>query len=251
MGHVVALHGFAGTGRMWEHVAARLDRSRFVVRAPDLPGHGASSRLRPVTFERCVEHVLAAAPDRFVLCGYSLGGRVALHVALAEPERVEGLVLVASSAGIDDEEARASRRRDDERLADAIEGETIAAFADRWTALPLFAGDPAAAVARWREDIGRNDPAALAAALRGIGTGAMAPLWARLPELTMPATVITGQRDAKFVALGERLVRSLPAAAPLVVVAGAGHGLPREAPEAIADQLRLISPGPSSPSSSS
>jgi 2-succinyl-6-hydroxy-2,4-cyclohexadiene-1-carboxylate synthase len=64
----------------------------------------------------------------------------------------------------------------------------------------------------------------------------MEPLWARLGELTMPAAVLAGERDPKFVALGERLAANL-SAGRLVVVAGAGHGLPREAPEAIVTAL--------------
>ena len=79
----------------------------------------------------------------------------------------------------------------------------------------------------------RNDPAGLAAALRGIGTGAMAPLWDRLGELTMPAVVLAGQRDAKFRALGERLAAGLPQA-DLLLARGAGHALPRVAPDAVA-----------------
>ena len=63
---------------------------------------------------------------------------------------------------------------------------TIEAFADRWAAQPLFAGTPPEAARVWREDLLRNDPADLAAVLRGIGTGAMEPLWDRLGELTMP-----------------------------------------------------------------
>ena len=73
----------------------------------------------------------------------------------------------------------------------------------------------------------------LAAALRGIGTGVMAPLWERLGELKMPVAVLAGERDAKYVALGERLVAALPAAT-LTIVPGAGHALPLEAPAAVA-----------------
>src|SRR5436190_1484050 len=95
---------------------------------------------------------------------------------------------------------------------------------------------PAAAARIWREDLERNDPRALAAALRGMGTGAMEPLWDRLGALPMPATVLVGAEDPKFVALGERLAAALPAA-ELVVVEGAGHGLPREAPDAVVAAL--------------
>ena len=73
-----------------------------------------------------------------------------------------------------------------------------------------------------------------AAVLRGLGTGAMAPLWDRLPELVMPTTVIVGERDAKYTAIArDRLVPAIPGA-ELAIVPGAGHGLPREAPEAVA-----------------
>jgi 2-succinyl-6-hydroxy-2,4-cyclohexadiene-1-carboxylate synthase len=229
--HVVALHGFAGTGRAWEKVGDGLV-------TPDLPGHGSSSGIRPVSFDACVAHVLAAAPERFALAGYSLGGRVALHVALAAPERVERLVLVATTAGIEDAAERAQRRAADEALAAATERGTIDDFVARWSATPLFAGDPADAVAFWLQDMRRNEPAGLAAALRGIGTGAMAPLWDRLGELTMPATVVVGERDAKFAALGERLAAEVGGPAELVVIPGAGHGLPREAPERLAAVLR-------------
>ena len=101
------------------------------------------------------------------------------------------------------------------------------------TGQPLFAGTPPQAAASWREDILDNDPVALAAVLRGVGTGTMEPLWDRLGELTMPATVLAGERDAKFMALGERLAGALPRG-ELVIVEGAGHGIPREDPAAVA-----------------
>jgi 2-succinyl-6-hydroxy-2,4-cyclohexadiene-1-carboxylate synthase len=222
---VVALHGFAGTGRMWDAVGGGL-------LAPDLPGHGAAAQER-VSFASCVDAVLRAAPPRFTLAGYSMGGRIALHVALAAPQRVERLVLVSTTAGIEDATERAERRLADERLADEVAGATIGEFAERWMGQPLFAGDPPGAVARWREDIVRNTPAGLAASLRGVGAGAMEPLWDRLGSLRMPATVLVGERDAKYRALSERLVTALPMAEPLIVVPGAGHGLAREAPEAV------------------
>ena len=229
---VVLLHGFAGTGRAWEPVIARLERERYTALAPDLRGHGSARDARPVTFAAVVADVLASAPERFTLCGYSMGGRIAMHVALAAPQRIERLVLVATTAGIEDDAERAARRADDERLAAFTERATIESFADRWAAQPLFAGTPPAAARIWRDDMLRNEPRALAAVLRGLGTGSMAPLWERLGELTMPAAVLAGERDAKFVALGERLAAALPRG-ELVMVPGAGHGLPREAPEAV------------------
>ena len=109
-------------------------------------------------------------------------------------------------------------------------------FARWWAAQPLFAGQPPEVAAAARADRLRNTAAGLAASLRGMGTGAMTPVWDRLGELTMPATVVVGERDAKFRALGEQLVAGLPDA-ELVVVAGAGHAVHLEAPEAVARLL--------------
>jgi 2-succinyl-6-hydroxy-2,4-cyclohexadiene-1-carboxylate synthase len=232
--NIVLLHGFSGTRRAWDGVIACLSPERYRPLALDLPGHGeyADCAAHPISFAGCVEHVLARAPERFALCGYSLGGRVALHVALVAPERVSRLVLVSTTAGIDDASERAGRSAADHRLADELEWVPFEEFIERWRAQPLFAEDPPEVDALAREDQRRNRPDALAAVLRGVGTGEMAPLWGRLSELTMPVAVLAGDRDAKFQALGRRMVDLLPDAG-LIVVAG-GHGLPLENPAAIA-----------------
>ena len=233
---IVMLHGFGGTSRAWDRVVAALDPERYLPLALDLPGHGEQSDAeRPITFAGCVAHVLARAPERFVLCGYSLGGRVALHVALAAPQRVVRLVLVSCSAGIEDADERARRRAQDEALAVELERGPFEQFIARWRTQPLFADDPPAVGRRAREDQRRNRPDALAAVMRGIGTGQMQPLWGRLGELTMPTAVVVGDRDAKFLELGARMQRLLPDAR-LSVLAG-GHGLPLERPAELAREL--------------
>jgi len=230
---VVLLHGFSGTHRAWDGVVARLDHERYLPRALDLPGHGGEAdAARPITFDGCVEHVLAHSPERFVLGGYSLGGRIALHVALAAPERVSRLVLVCGTAGIDDPGERAERRVADHALADELECVPFEDFIERWRAQPLFADEPLEVGLLAREDHRRNRPDALAAVLRGIGSGEMKPLWDRLPELELPVIMMVGDRDAKYQALGERMVKLLPDAE--LVLAPGGHGLPLENPEAVA-----------------
>ena len=136
---------------------------------------------------RSTADVLAAAPERFALCGYSMGGRIALHVALAAPERIERLVLVGATAGIEDDAERAARRAE-RRAPRRVRGR-----ARRWRRSPTAGRPSRCSPARRRRRPGsgarilvRNDPRALAAVLRGVGTGAMAPLWDRLGELTMP-----------------------------------------------------------------
>ncbi|MEY2513339.1 MAG: 2-succinyl-6-hydroxy-2,4-cyclohexadiene-carboxylate synthase, partial [bacterium] len=181
----------------------------------------------------CAADVAALAAGPFALAGYSMGGRIALHVALAQPERVSRLVLVSTTAGIEDPCERAARRARDDKLAAWMARHSIAEIADRWGAQPLFAGQSPEVAAAARADRLDNEPAHLAAALRGIGSGVMAPLWERLGELRMPVAVLAGERDAKFVGLAERLTREIPHAT-LTIVPGAGHALTLEAPAAVA-----------------
>jgi 2-succinyl-6-hydroxy-2,4-cyclohexadiene-1-carboxylate synthase len=240
---VVLLHGFSGTRRAWDGVLELLDHERYRPLALDLPGHGdASDARRPITFAGCVQAVLAIAPERFTLCGYSLGGRIALHVALAAPERVSRLVLVSSSAGIEDVSERAARREADGALALALEVAPFEEFIERWRTQPLFAHEPPAVGELARKDQRRNRPDALAAVLRGLGAGEMEPLWNRLSELEMPVTILVGDRDAKYLSIAQRMVDRLPDA-ELRVLSG-GHGLPLESPAAIAQAL-AIDPRPS------
>ena len=234
---IVLLHGFGGTHRAWDGVTGLLDRERYRPLALDLPGHGeAADAPRPISFAGCVQYVLAASPERFTLCGYSLGGRVALHIALAAPERVSRLVLVGTNPGIEADAERAVRRRSDRALADDLEHKPYEEFIERWRTQPLFADDPPAVGALARADQRRNRPDALAAVMRGLGVAEMQPLWDRLPELSMPVTVLVGERDGKFRALGRRMAQLLQQG-ELVVVPG-GHGLPLENPAAIAAALR-------------
>jgi 2-succinyl-6-hydroxy-2,4-cyclohexadiene-1-carboxylate synthase len=230
---LVLLHGFGGTHRAWDPVLSELDHERYNPLVPDLRGHGTKADVRPISFDGCVADVLAAAPDELVLCGYSLGGRVAQHVALAAPERVTRLILVSTSGGIADDAARAARVAEDERLADELTRMSIEELADHWMANPLFEATPPEASRWWRADLLRNDPIALAEVLRAIGGGAMAPLWDRLGTLTMPVTIVVGGRDTKFLEHAERFAQLLPQA-DVHVVGGAGHGIPREAPRELA-----------------
>jgi 2-succinyl-6-hydroxy-2,4-cyclohexadiene-1-carboxylate synthase len=233
---VVLLHGFGGTHRTWDGVIERLDPERYRPLAIDLPGHGeASSYPPPITFEGCVQHVLEQAPERFVLCGYSMGGRVALHVALTAPERVFRLVLISCDPGIEDPEERARRRAADERLACELEEGSFEEFIERWRTQPLFADDPPEVRALARADQRRNDPLALAAAMRGLSVGGMSPLWGRLSELRMPVSFLAGERDVKYTGIGERMA-SVVSGCELAIV-GRGHPLPLENPGGVADSL--------------
>ena len=235
---VVFLHGFTHTGRSWQPVITALGESYTSV-ADDIRGHGDASERVPVSSDAVIDDVLAAAgPERFTLVGYSMGGRIALHVALLAGDRVQRLVLIGASPGIADERERSARRQADEDLADEIERSSIDEFARRWAQTPVLAGLPPAALQTAHADRLRSTPAGLARALRGLGTGALPSLWERLGELSIPVTLVVGERDSKFRATAVEMARRMPEA-DVVVVPVAGHAVHLEAPEAIARALTL------------
>jgi 2-succinyl-6-hydroxy-2,4-cyclohexadiene-1-carboxylate synthase len=229
---LVLLHGFTQTRQSWRRTVAALG-GRYRALTPDLPGHGQAAERRPASFAACTAYVRALAGDRFALAGYSMGGRIALHAGLALPEHVTRLVLIGASPGIADPAAREARRHADEALAGRIEAIGVEAFAEEWGAQELFAGQDARVAAAAHADRLRNTAGGLAAALRGLGTGAMPPLWDRLAELAIPVALITGERDTRFRTLAEQMAEAIPQAT-VEVVPGVGHAVQLERPETVA-----------------
>lgn len=243
---LVLLHGFTGSAANWQpHVAVFEKRFRAI--AIDLLGHGGSdSPADPARYrmERCVEDLISVFDQlglgRVNLLGYSMGGRVALHVAAAHPDRVRALVLESASPGLAAPAERAARMASDEALADFVEREGLEAFVDRWEQLPLFASQtrlPASVRAELRAQRMQNNRRGLANSLRGLGTAAQPPLWDRLSELRMPTLLIAGELDQKFAAIARSVAGALPNAR-LALVPDAGHTVHLEQPE-IFDRLVL------------
>jgi 2-succinyl-6-hydroxy-2,4-cyclohexadiene-1-carboxylate synthase len=220
---LLLLHGFTQTGASWDGVTRALP-GRYRSLAPEL---GAGP------WEAELDRLEALAPASYALAGYSMGGRLALALALRRPERVTRLVLVSASPGLAAPAERAARRAADEALAARIGAIGVEAFAREWAAQPLFAGQSAEVAALAHADRLRHSAAEHAAQLRGLGTGVMPPLWDRLGALSMPVTLVVGERDAKFRALAERMAPRLPDA-EIVMVAGAGHAVALEAPAEVA-----------------
>jgi 2-succinyl-6-hydroxy-2,4-cyclohexadiene-1-carboxylate synthase len=237
---VVLLHGFTNSGAIWTPVISGLGE-RYRALAPDIRGHASATGAEPVTLEAVIDDVAALTTEPFTLVGYSQGGRIALHVALALPHRVTRLVLIGASPGLADEAEREQRRLADERLAERIESLPIDEFARQWAQTPILADIPPDIAALSHQDRLQSTPQGLAAALRGLGTGTLPPLWSRLPELHMPVALLAGERDAKFIAIAREMARCIRHA-KVTVVPGAGHAVHLERPDAVIEAL-LVVPG--------
>jgi 2-succinyl-6-hydroxy-2,4-cyclohexadiene-1-carboxylate synthase len=230
---VLFLHGFLGAPSTFERVRERLGRIDTV--APVLPGHGRPPRTDlPSAFDAVVDALATGLPERSVVVGYSMGARLGLALALRQPARVAGAVLIGVNPGLSGD-ALAARAAWDETQARAVEAHGLEAFVDAWEQLPLFASQRRLAPELRREERLRrtsHTPEGIALALRSLGLSRQGDLTAAVAGVRVPLVLLAGSLDTKFRAVHE----SLALRSPLVdarVVEG-GHNLALEAPAAVA-----------------
>lgn len=250
---ILLLHGFTGHAGVWDDVRAEFGSDTQIL-SPDLPGHGAV-KSDPATFgfaPVCLwlrDSLRDIGVTKSAVWGYSMGGRIALHFALAYPECVDRLVLESTSPGIADAAERASRLRQDEALATRIEEEGVDWFVNYWINQPLFAA--LKSLPKDRQDRGRelrlqNSASGLAAALRSFSVGKQEPLHNRLRELTMPVLVMAGAADRKYCEIGGAMAHSIPDA-QFRIIPEAGHAphweRPRETSATVREFLKMTVEG--------
>ncbi len=221
---LVLLHGWAMHGGIFAPLVEAL-RTRWTVNVVDLPGHGFSrDALGGFDLPSIAEQVLAQVPDAPWL-GWSLGGLVAQYAALTWPERVPGLVAVASSP----------RFVRGPGWPQAVEATLIREFGadlardwratvERFLALEVIGSDDARADLRTLRahlfDRGEPAPAVLSQGLDLLEHG---DLRARLPQLRVPSLWIAGRRDRLVPAPSLGAAAALAPQGRVLVIEGAGH----------------------------
>jgi len=189
---LLLLHAWPMDARMWdEQVAAFSDRLPVV--APDMPGFGSAPAGGEVATmaaaaERAMAELDAAAVDRAIVCGLSMGGYVAFEVWRRWRERVAALVLANTRALADTPEAQDGRRA----LAARLRSEGIGFFLQELPPL-LSADPPERAERRVREIVGDQSAEAIAAAT--LGLGARVDSTPDLATIDVPTTVIASTGD--------------------------------------------------------
>lgn len=233
-----------GSAGDWERTVGALSQGFFCI-VPDLPGHGESTGLpdESYTIEGTAKAVMSMIDklgvEKARLVGYSMGGRLALYLALRYPDRCAGLFLESASPGIESPEERDARRCADEEKAERLELGDFEEFLRDWYRQPLFASlaRHEGLVEKLIESRTNNDPRELAKSLRGMGTGSQPSLWNELSGLKAPTLAVAGELDEKFVRISRRMA-SLSSWMKPIVVAGAGHNVHIEEPEAYLDLLK-------------
>ncbi len=218
---VLFIPGFMQRGDAWRPVAELLPE-RYPSRMLDHAKHSFEGRLGEIA-----EHPGA------VLVGYSLGGRLALRAALRSPESFSGVVLVGTTAGIEEAPLRAARAEADERLASWIEAASMEDIVTLWERQPLFADQSDALVEAQRPGRLSQDQRSLALLLRTAGQGVLEPVWHELSQLELPVLAIAGARDDGYTRAAKRIASTAPNGR-VAIVEDAGHAAHLQQPAAVA-----------------
>lgn len=215
---LLMLHGFMGDHRVFDHLINELCEFCNPITV-DLLGYGRSSksvdpgrhqeRHQIVDLLSLIDELKLENP---LLYGYSMGGRMALKVALARPNCFEGLILESANCGIMDKRARTKRRQIDESRAKKIESD-FNHFLSEWETLDLFQSPlptDKELTQKYHCIQSEQMPAILAASLRGFGTGSMKPVCNELSKFEHPVLLLAGTADEKYQRINNDLVQRFP-----------------------------------------
>ena len=179
----------------------------------------------------CVQQVLEQAPEKFIILGTSFGGRVALEVAFAVPQRVQGLVVIGAGAGVAADPSAGFRRA--ERLRGAEFENVVTELADMISHMPGANGPKArASFVTMARDMGGALMARQSEAL-----ARRADLWPRLDEITCPALMLWGREDQFSPAADGLKMSTALLHGRYAEISDCGHFPSLEAPEETADIL--------------
>jgi 2-succinyl-6-hydroxy-2,4-cyclohexadiene-1-carboxylate synthase len=242
---ILALHGFTGSGKDFIPLQKTRSGSQYNWICPDFAGHGESpSSDPPESYQLSAALDLvdqarksAPDPDRVILLGYSMGGRIALHYLLdAGPLPA---FLIGSSPGLQTRDQRNARILEDQKWIDLLnQPDPIPEFCRQWENQSLIEpqtrlAEPLCSQLAQRRR--HNNPAGLVNSLLACGTGALPSLWDKLPKLP-PVNLIHGSADSKFAEIAQRM-NNANSTFKIHCIPGCGHAPHLENPQAVMQVL--------------
>jgi 2-succinyl-6-hydroxy-2,4-cyclohexadiene-1-carboxylate synthase len=226
---MMALHGFLGQPSDWDGILG--DEWSKPNWLKDLqPG--------PKLLERVANSLNSQAQNMDLLLGYSMGGRIALHMLLQSSQRWKGAIIVSASPGLTSDDERSQRLQNDQVWAERFLKEAWTETVQAWNSQTVFSQDPPDRLPRHEADYDRT---ALAAALVEGSVAKQGNLREALKGLTVPVLWIAGERDSKYAQLAEECAALNPLFQARVL-SQAGHRAPWGNPKAFLTALEQFSP---------
>jgi len=226
----VFLHGFLGAKEdcqeMWEYLT-----ERYYCIAFDLPGHGSSSALSTDYLKILEDEITCSATSPCILVGYSLGGRIALQLAEANPALYSHVIVLSAHPGLKEEKEKEQRLKSDAEWIAKIQGHGMPAFLKAWYDQPLFRS------LHKRPDLLQNiiqsrssqDPARMADVLWTLSPARQKAISSFHPR----SLFLYGEEDEKF----EKLSQMLPESVSVRKIERSGHVVHRENPKGCVEHI--------------
>lgn len=235
---LLLLHGFTGSKKTWAPFIP-LWSQQYRTISVDIIGHGESASPENIAdysmsvFADVLEILLhTSGISKTNVLGYSMGGRLALYLAIKRPHLIGSVLLESASPGLKTSPEREARVKHDAALAEKIMTFGVKAFVDEWENIPLFATQrnlPDVVKKNIRSERLSQTALGLANSLRGMGTGTQPSLWESLSACEKHVMLVAGSLDTKFVTIAGEMERQLLKCRKLVV-SDVGHAVHVESP---------------------
>ncbi len=244
---ILLLHGFMGSSNDFIEIISDLSK-KFCCLKVDLPGHGKTRVFGSEEYYNMTNTAIALISlldnlkiEKCYLFGYSMGGRLALYLAINFPNRFEKIILESASPGLKTKVERSLRYESDFKLANRLENSNFQDFLFNWYNQPLFESlRQHNNFENVRERRLKNNPLELAKSLRNMGIGNQPSLWGKLSNHQIPTLLIVGEYDEKFQAINTEIAE-LCQVAKVKIIPESGHNIhwenPREWVESIINFL--------------
>ncbi len=237
------LHGFTGSSKSWNELINKLNAPSIAV---DCPGHGNNlikDLSKPYTFKDWQKEfnlfINQNNWDNINLCGYSMGGRLAISYASKFPEKIKSLILISSNAGILDKNNQKERIETDYKLSTKIIN-NYQKFLNEWEKLEFFSKQLVRNpnTFKLQQRIRKSQiPQQLAFILKNLGTGRMPNYQDKISEFNFPVLIICGEEDEKYYEISKKLNKYIPKS-DLIVVPNSGHAPHIDQPEKVAKLIQ-------------
>lgn len=228
---ILFLHGFMGSSNDFENIMVSL-ADQFYCLAVDLPGHGKTqvfageeSYTMPNTAQALIYLLDKLSIEKCYLVGYSMGGRLALYLALHFPSRFCKVVLESASPGLKSIQEQVLRIKADLQLAQKLETNNFYSFLKNWYNQPIFQHlNKHPQFEYLLQSRLENHPLELAKSLRQMGTGSQPSLWDKLEYNEIPLLLLVGEYDDKFKAINSEIALRCKLA-DIRIVKNCGHNI--------------------------
>ncbi|GAA5216180.1 2-succinyl-6-hydroxy-2,4-cyclohexadiene-1-carboxylate synthase [Corallincola platygyrae] len=238
---LVFLHGFLGSSHEWDVVAKQLAQD-YPVLCPDLPGHGLPAANLPdqVDFDSINQWLITYLKQHevthYILIGYSLGGRIALHHAVQTAElddhdsgELVGLILEGANPGLCDAKSRQERLASDIDWSRKLARKPITHVVKEWYQQPMFADLDDAQRKQLIRERGKAWGNSLATVITGLSLGKQQDFREWLTKTQLPIHYIHGEKDSKFADICSE-IKQLNSKIVEHSIYGAGHNTHRADP---------------------